>query len=448
MSRRPVFRGQTDGAENSYAAMPEDTQNIVLEEGGGEPERRVNTQEKTHHHHEPPTVLSSFKHFFLSSPIITAMLVFVPIGIALGATKQNGTAVFILNFLAIIPLAKLLGESTEQLALHTSQSVGGLLNATFGNAVEIIIAIIALKEGLVRVVQASLIGSILSNILLVLGMCFVAGGIYFPVLKFNSTAAQTSSGILFLSVLAVVMPAALKVQIEEDVVEAKLHIHNITIGENGTLTGEVKHHETATSGMSLDSKLLLLSRGTALVMLVVYGLYLFFQLHTHKHFYADTEGGEEEPVEMTVVMSIVFLAVVTVFVAICSEFLVGSIEAITEAWGISETFAGMILLPIVGNAAEHLTAVTVAMKNKLDLSIGVAVGSSQQIAMMVVPLLVILGWIIGQPMSLYFHAFETIVLFMTIIVVHSLIADGESNWLEGAMLLAVYLILGIAFYVL
>eukprot|EP01123_Difflugia_compressa_P003971 TRINITY_DN152_c0_g1_i1.p1 TRINITY_DN152_c0_g1~~TRINITY_DN152_c0_g1_i1.p1 ORF type:complete len:443 (-),score=95.23 TRINITY_DN152_c0_g1_i1:83-1411(-) len=442
MSRRPVFVGQADGADNTYsAAMLEDDKQIGLEEGG---ERKP---DKKHHDHEPPTVLSSLKHFFISSPIITAMLVFVPIGIALGATKQNGTVVFILNFLAIIPLAKLLGESTEQLALHTSQSVGGLLNATFGNAVEIIIAIICLKEGLVRVVQASLIGSILSNLLLVLGMCFVAGGIYFPVLKFNSTAAQTSSGILFLSVLAVVVPAALKVQIEEDVVEAHSHLINLTHVGNETEI-ELKHHGSATSGLSLDSKLLILSRGTALVMLVVYGMFLVFQLHTHKQFYADTEDGDEEHPEMTVVMSIVFLASVTVFVAVCSEYLVGSIETITEAWGISETFAGMILLPIVGNAAEHLTAVTVAMKNKLDLSIGVAVGSSQQIAMMVVPLLVVLGWIIDQPMSLYFHAFETVVLFMTVIVVHSLISDGESNWLEGAMLLAVYLILGIAFFVL
>jgi len=385
------------------------------------------------------TTISSLIHFFTTTPVITVLLVFVPIGIALGATDQNATVVFIFNFLGIIPLAKLLGEATEQLALHTSQSVGGLLNATFGNAVEIIIAIIALNAGLIRVVQASLIGSILSNLLLVLGMCFVAGGIKNSVMKFNSTAAQTSSGILFLAVLAVVMPAALRVQVQEELDAAKL----LLASENFTDLN-VTAAETL---IPLEARLLVLSRGTAIIMLIIYGLFLFFQLHTHKQFYADDEGEEEEDPEMTLPVAIGMLAIVTIFVAVCSEFLVSSIEGITTAWGISETFAGMILLPIVGNAAEHLTAVTVAMKNKLDLSIGVAVGSSQQIAMMVVPLLVVLGWIMGQPMSLYFDTFETAVLFMTVIVVHALIMDGESNWLEGAMLLGVYAILAIAFFI-
>jgi len=212
-----------------------------------------------------------------------------------------------------------------------------------------------------------------------------------------------------------------------------------------------------------------LSRGTAIIMLIVYGLFLFFQLKTHTQYYQDKkkeddlkkeedkeqdkkkeeeeESEEDERPQLTMAFALIALAVVTVFVAVCSDYLVDSLDEVTQAWGISETFAGMILLPIVGNAAEHLTAVTVAMKNKLDLSIGVAVGSSQQIAMMVVPLLVILGWIMDQPMSLYFDVFETAVLFMTVIVVHSLIMDGESNWFEGAMLLSVYCILGIAFYV-
>jgi len=348
-----------------------------------------------------------------------------------------------MNFLAIIPLAKLLGESTEQLALHTSQSVGGLLNATYGNAVEIIIAVIALNAGLIRVVQSSLIGSILSNLLLVLGMCFVAGGIKINVMKFDTTAAQTSSGILFLSVLAVVLPAALKVQVQDE----QAALDELRIAQNLTVN-ETWVDPRGAHPLSLETRLLVLSRGTALIMLIVYGLFLFFQLHTHKQFYKDEDDDEEEETpEMTMPVSIFMLAVVTVFVAVCSDFLVDSLDEVTDAWGISETFAGMILLPIVGNAAEHLTAVTVAMKNKLNLSIGVAVGSSQQIAMMVVPLLVILGWILDQPMSLYFDVFETAVLFMTVIVVHSLIMDGESNWLEGAMLLSVYCILGIAFYV-
>jgi len=362
------------------------------------------------------------------------MLVAVPVGIALGATNQNDSAVFVVNFFAIIPLARLLGDATEELALHTNQAVGGLLNATFGNAVEIIIGIIALKEGLIRVVQSSLIGSILSNLLLVLGMCFVAGGMKHSVLKFNQTAAQTSSGVLFIAVLGVVMPAALKFQIDDE-----------TLTTNSTATTTT--NTTVSSGLSVVDRLLVLSRGTAIIMLIIYGLFLFFQLKTHAKYYEDDgEDSEEEP-NMTMPIALLMLAVVTVFVAVCSEYLVGSIEGIVAAWGISDTFAGIILLPIVGNAAEHLTAVTVSLKNKMDLAIGVAVGSSQQIAMMVIPLMVILGWIIDQPMSLYFEVFETAVLFMTIIVVHTLIMDGESNWLEGAMLLAVYIILAIAFYV-
>jgi Ca2+:H+ antiporter len=407
---------------------------------------------KKKEHREPhpdPTHLGSIIFFFTNAPIFSVMLLFVPVGIALGASHQNDTAVFILNFIAIIPLAKLLGDATEELALHTSQSVGGLLNATFGNAVEIIISIFALKAGLIRVVQSSLIGSILSNLLLVLGMCFLFGGIYNDTLTFNQTAAQTSAGVLFISVLGVMMPAALKAQISEDQArydEEEALVNQTYLSENNltdTLKDEWEHH------LPVETRLLILSRGTAIVMLIIYGLFLFFQLKTHKRFYEDQAGEEEEEEEknMTWPMALVFLAVITVLVAVCSEYLVDSIEGITLAWGISETFAGMVLLPIVGNAAEHLTAVTVSIKNKMDLAIGVAVGSSQQIAMMVTPLMVILGWIINQPMTLYFEVFETAVLFMTVILVFALVIDGSSNWLEGAMLIGVYVILGIAFYV-
>jgi Ca2+:H+ antiporter len=404
---------------------------------------------KESHDHVEPTHLSSIVFFFTNSPVFTVMLLFVPVGIALGATHQNDTAVFVINFIAIIPLAKLLGDATEELALHTSQSVGGLLNATFGNAVEIIISIFALKAGLIRVVQSSLIGSILSNLLLVLGMCFLAGGIYNETLNFNQTAAQTSAGVLFISVLGVMMPAALKAQISEDELkykELEAKVNQTYLTDNNltdTLKEEWEHH------LPVETRLLILSRGTAIVMLIIYGLFLFFQLKTHKKLYEDTgnEDSEEEEKHMTWPSSLCFLAAITVLVAVCSEYLVDSIEGITLAWGISETFAGMVLLPIVGNAAEHLTAVTVSIKGKMDLAIGVAVGSSQQIAMMVTPLMVILGWIIGQPMTLYFEIFETAVLFMTVILVFALVIDGSSNWLEGAMLIGVYVILGIAFYV-
>jgi len=236
------------------------------------------------------------------------------------------------------------------------------------------------------------------------------------------------------------MPAALKAQLSEEAAEikAKELLDNIT---NSTGYEEWEH------SLPIETRLLILSRGTAIVMLIIYGLFLFFQLKTHAQYYKDTGEEEEEEKHMTWPMAIVFLAIITITVAVCSEYLVSSIEGITLAWGISETFAGMILLPIVGNAAEHLTAVTVSIKNKMDLAIGVAVGSSQQIAMMVTPLMVLLGWILNQPMTLYFEVFETAVLFMTVILVFALLNDGSSNWLEGSMLIGVYLILGIAFYV-
>jgi len=233
------------------------------------------------------------------------------------------------------------------------------------------------------------------------------------------------------------MPAALKAQIESD--EAAKALQNIT---DVNITDDEWSHS-----LSVDTRLLILSRGTAIVMLIIYGLFLFFQLKTHKKLYESPDEDEVEEKGMTWPVAVFCLAVITLLVAVCSEYLVDSIDGITHAWGISETFAGMILLPIVGNAAEHLTAVTVSIKGKIDLAIGVAVGSSQQIAMMVTPFMVILGWIIGQPMSLYFEIFETAVLFMTVILVFALVLDGGSNWLEGSMLIGVYIILGIAFYV-
>jgi len=292
-----------------------------------------------------------------------------------------------------------------------------------------------------------LIGSILSNLLLVLGMCFLAGGIYNNTLTFNQTAAQTSAGILFISVLGVMMPAALKAQLEEEQAAFKVAEALINQTELALLNQTDVLAEKWAHALPIDTRLLILSRGTSIVMLIIYGLFLFFQLKTHSKLYADTGEEEEEEKHMTWPIALLMLAVITLLVAVCSEYLVDSIEGITIAWGISETFAGMVLLPIVGNAAEHLTAVTVSIKNKMDLAIGVAVGSSQQIAMMVTPLMVILGWIMGQPMSLYFQVFETAVLFMTVILVFALVIDGSSNWLEGSMLIGVYIILGIAFYV-
>ncbi|RPB11884.1 calcium/proton exchanger [Morchella conica CCBAS932] len=364
----------------------------------------------------------SFIHRILLSNYVNILLVFVPLGVLSGFLGWSPTATFILNFLAIIPLASLLSFATEELALVVGETLGGLLNATFGNAVELIVSVVALTKGEIRIVQASMLGSILSNILLVLGMCFLFGGMKYKEQTFNTTVASTMSSLMAVATASLIIPAAFY------------------------STVDVSKEE----GFSL---VLNLSRGTSVVLLILYILYLVFQLRTHSDFFdAELSGDqnnqdtEDDPV-LTVIESGVVLVAVTLAVAVCAEYLVGSIDSVVGSSGISKTFIGLILIPIVGNAAEHVTAVVVAMKNKMDLAIGVAIGSSMQIALLVTPALVILGWIIGQPMSLYFQTFETVVFFMSVLITNYLIQDGKSNYLEGAMLLGIYTIIGISFYV-
>jgi len=386
------------------------------------------------------------KHILLENKI-NVMLFIIPFGLA-SKYVWGDIPTFVLCMLSIMPLAKLLGIATEELALHTSETIGGLLNATFGNAVELIIAVIALKKGLLRVVQASLLGSILSNLLLVLGMSFFFGGIKYQTQRFNATAAQTSSSLLLLSSSGIVLPAA------------------FFISTVSTVTGELL--------------VLKVSRGASLVMLVVYVSYLIFQLKTHKHLYEPDgkkeaskqydfnpyqvfkrgfsfrgkpkekteESQEMEPETSQIPLwgAVVILVIVTILVSILAEFLVGSIESVTEGGHVTQTFIAIILLPVVGNAAEHVTAVSVATKDKMDLSIGVAVGSSLQISMLLIPFLVVLGWMIGQPLDLYFQTFETVCLLVTVIIVNAVISDGESNWLEGVLLVATYTIIAIGFW--
>ncbi|KAI9288668.1 Sodium/calcium exchanger protein-domain-containing protein [Umbelopsis sp. AD052] len=398
-----------------------------------------------------PTASQGFNSIIRSS-WLNVLVVFIPVGIASHFMAAKGswpaTIPFIFNFIAIVPLAKLLGFATEDLSLRVGEVLGGLLNATFGNAVELIVSIIALIQGLITVVQASMLGSILSNLLLVLGMCFFFGGIKYKEQSFNVTAAQTSASLLFIATSSLLLPAAF-------------------YGSAYGLSNESKANVT--------NEILSISRATSIIMLIIYAAFLFFQLKTHKSFFleapkeagkfersnsrivrTDTEAGadnlnegdeeEEEAPLMPLWMSIVLLAVITVLVAVCAEFLVDAITDVCEAWGVSQTFVGLVLLPIVGNAAEHVTAVTVAIKNKMDLALGVAVGSSMQIALLVTPLMVIIGWIIGQPMSLYFNLFETAVMVIAVLMVNYLIMDGKSNWLEGLMLFCVYIIIAIAIF--
>ncbi|CZR56963.1 probable calcium/proton exchanger [Phialocephala subalpina] len=366
----------------------------------------------------------------LYSNYVNILLVFVPLGIVAGAMGWNPTVVFVLNFFAIVPLAAVLSFATEEISMKLGQTMGGLLNATFGNAVELIVSIVALREGQIRIVQSSMLGSILSNILLVLGCCFLAGGIHNTRTgtangieqDFNSTVASTMSSLMTVAAASLIIPATLYAAL-------------------------TKSQEDS------EANILILSHGTAIILLILYVLYLIFQLRTHATLFdaenaAEGEDGEadEEP-QLSPWAAAGVLVVVTIAVAVCAEFLVDSIDSLVETAHISKTFIGLILLPIVGNAAEHVTAVVVAVKDKMDLAMGVAIGSSMQIALLVTPFLVILGWIIGQPMTLHFQTFETVVFFLSVLVVTYVIQDGKSNYLEGAMLLGLYIIIALAFLV-
>lgn len=301
------------------------------------------------------------------------------------------------------------------------------------------VSIIALKDNQVRVVQASMLGSILSNILLVLGCCFFVGGLRFREQTFNSTVASTMSSLMAVASASLIIPATLYAAIS-----------------NGTTT---KPGENATSpDDNAQKNILILSHGTSIIPLIIYVMYLYFQLRSHADLFEETNGSdaengaadEEEEEEERVLnpwAATVALIVVTILVAICADYLVGSIDSIVQKTGMSKTFIGLVLIPIVGNAAEHVTAVVVAYKDKMDLAIGVAIGSSLQIALFVTPFLVILGWIMGIEMTLHFQTFETVAFFISGLVVTLLIQDGKSNYLEGGMCLGMYIILALAFYV-
>ncbi|KAF2493553.1 vacuolar calcium ion transporter-like protein /H(+) exchanger [Lophium mytilinum] len=358
----------------------------------------------------------------LASNYVNVFLVFVPAGIICGALHVNPTVVFVLNFIAIIPLAALLSFATEELSAKLGQTLGGLMNATFGNAVELIVSIVALREGEIRIVQSSMLGSILSNILLVLGCCFLAGGIRYRESTFNGTVASTMSSLMAVASASLIIPA--------------------------TLYAALRSSKEET-----DKNILMLSHGTAIILLGLYILYLYFQLFSHADLFdveaqdgEDADGHKDGEV-LSPIAAGVALVLVTVLVAVCAEYLVDSIDSLVQTAHISKTFIGLVLLPIVGNAAEHVTAVVVAYKGKMDLAINVAIGSSLQIALFVTPFLVVLGWIIHEPMTLHFQGFETVVLFISVLVVNYLIQDGKSNYLEGAMCIGTYIIIALAFYV-
>ncbi|KAI4182752.1 MAG: hypothetical protein L6R41_005792 [Letrouitia leprolyta] len=405
------------------------------------------------------TFVGQLKSTLFNSPI-NILLIMVPVGIGVHFTNIDPIGIFVINFIAIIPLAAMLSYATEELALRTGETLGGLLNATFGNAVELIVSIIALAQKKVDIVQESLIGSMLSNLLLVMGMCFFFGGLNRIKQHFNITVAQTASSLLALAIASLVIPAAFEAWAAgDDAVE--------------------------------ESNVTRLSQGTAVLLLLTYAAYLIFQLRTHATMYnapspkgvkrnpkvgaGDANRGiaqmgagisaamgganaqetpmrepeeEKEQPQLSLFTALLTLGISTALVGICAEFMTDAIDPITKPCGpLPRTFVGLILLPIVGNAAEHATAVTVAIKDKMDLAIGVAVGSSMQIALLVIPFVVILGWIMGThnpDMNLAFDPFQIILLFVSILLVNYLIQDGESHWLEGVLLLVLYFIIAVA----
>eukprot|EP00124_Ichthyophonus_hoferi_P001017 Ihof_evm12s45 gene=Ihof_evmTU12s45 len=346
--------------------------------------------------------LLGLKNIIMDQWYTNILLLVLPVAIASEYVGWSKTIVFVLNLIAIIPLAGLLGSATEELALRMGDLVGGLLNATFGNAVELIVSIAALQKGLITVVQGSLLGSILSNLLLVLGMSFFFGGIKnMPEQSFNLAGASSFSSLLLLSLIGLCVPAA---------------FHFVLSPEE--------------QAQKYPEDELMVSRIIAVILGFMYLMYLFFQLKTHSTFFVSEEDEDAEPEEpiLSLGAALTMLAVVTISVAVCSEYLTGSIEGMSQH--MSPTFIGVILLPIVGNAAEHLTAVTVACKDKMDLAIGVAVGSSTQIALFVIPLITLVGWAIDQPMALNFHMFNTVILLVTVLIVNLTLTDGKSNYLE------------------
>ncbi len=372
-------------------------------------------------------------------PRLDWLLVFVPIAIALRflPALENPTALFIVSCLAIIPLAGWMGRATEHLAEHLGQGVGGLLNATFGNAAELIIGLFALSKGLTGVVKASITGSIIGNILLVLGLAFLSGGIKFRKQEFSRVAAGVSATALTLAAIALVIPT-------------------------------VFHRTAATvpvaQGGWTPAKEQGLSLAIAVVLFLTYALILVFSLVTHRDMFGGDnskdvacEAGEEltcleaeegAKASWSVGKSVGALLGATAFVALISEFLVGAIESARQSLGLTEVFVGVIVVAIIGNAAEHSSAVLMALRNKMDISIGIAVGSSLQVALFVAPVLVFASYLFGTPMNLEFTVPEVVAVVASVIIVEQISSDGESNWIEGLQLLSVYAVLAVLFYFL
>jgi Ca2+:H+ antiporter len=366
------------------------------------------------------------RRFLLSSQGWPYLLVpFIPIAIALELAHAGAVVTFFASALGVIPTAALMGRATEELAARSGPGIGGLLNVTFGNAPELIIALFALGAGLHEVVKASIIGSILGNTLLVLGAAMLVGGWSRERQRFDRTAATVQASMLLLAAAAMIMPA----------------IFELVEGQGLPSPGAER--------VNYDGKVEGLSAAVAGVLILSYVAGLWFSLRTHRDLFNPAqEGGEEEHTPWTVRRSILSLAGAGVAVGVMSEILVDSISDAAETLGLSEFFIGVIVVAIVGNAAEHWVAVLVAMKDKMDLAVNIAIGSAAQIALFVAPVLVLMSFVLGpHPMALVFNGFEVGGILIAILIAIHVTNEGESTWYEGLQLLAVYVVLGITFFV-
>lgn len=377
------------------------------------------------------------------SSIVYFLLIFVPLAVILELVHTGQIVLFVVAALGLIPLAKLIGDSTEHLAAHYGATIGSLLNVTFGNAAEIIIAVIAINAGLPDLVKASITGAILGNILLIFGLSIIAGGFKYKEQFFNRENTGVQSSMLFLAVIGLAVPTVLAATVLKPV------------------------------DMNNQIKIQFLSDSLAFLLLAVYIAGIIFTVFTHKHLFfaqppvevqTEIEGqktlslgrkgtngegegeGERNHEHWGKKKSFVLLGISMAGVVIVSEILVGSVEAITKEFGFGEIFVGAVIIGIVGNAAEHTSAIIVARKGKIDLSIGIAAGSGTQIALFVVPVLIIAGILLGKQVTLVFTIFELVSIFLAAIILNLIAHDGKSNWFEGLMLTAVYVIIAIGFY--
>lgn len=370
------------------------------------------------------------------SSLIYLLLIFTPIAIALEFINTDHIVIFVVASVALIPLAKLIGDSTEHLSVHYGATLGSLLNVTFGNAAEIIIAIVAINAGLIDLVKASITGAILGNILLIFGLSILAGGIRYKEQYFSQENVGLQSSMLFLAIIGLAIP---------------------------TILVNTLNADSANTSIQNQLNIQILSDILAFLLLAIYIAGIIFTFFTHKHLFltqshfdhkrdqkeegrVKEEGHSSSTTSWSKRKSFLFLGLSMAGVIAISEILVGSVEVTAKQFGFGELFVGAIIIGIVGNAAEHSSAIVLARKGKIELSIGIAAGSGTQIALFVVPILVIAGILMNQPFSLVFTLFELVTIFLAAIILNLISRDGKSNWFEGILLTFVYVIIAIGFF--